>query len=167
MNQARMVIEPEFRIFDAAVVHGKDNLKIRIYLDKLNDPWGTPSIEDCARFSRSLDAKLMELAANGKIPDNYSLEVASPGAERELRGPEEWLRFQGKPMKVRYTVEREKMATAILDFIGREEDKTFWKKAELKKGKNAKKGKKKATEKNLEVMILLNDISQVKLYLDF
>jgi ribosome maturation factor RimP len=54
---------------------------------------GVPvSVDDCARASRALEAKLDD---GGLVPERYVLQVSSPG-DRPLRTPEEWRRFVGR-----------------------------------------------------------------------
>jgi ribosome maturation factor RimP len=54
------------------------------------------SVDDCARASRALEAKL---DGGGLVPERYVLEVSSPG-DRLLRTPEEWRRFVGRWVSV-------------------------------------------------------------------
>jgi ribosome maturation factor RimP len=55
---------------------------------------GVPlAVDDCARASRALEAKLDE---SGVVGDRYVLEVSSPGIERPLRTVAEWRRFVGQ-----------------------------------------------------------------------
>ena len=51
------------------------------------------TIEDCARASRAIEARL---DAGGIVGDRYVLEVSSPGIERPLRTPDDWRRFAGQ-----------------------------------------------------------------------
>jgi ribosome maturation factor RimP len=51
------------------------------------------NIEDCARASRALEARLEEDAL---VSEQYVLEVSSPGADRPLRTAADWRRFVGK-----------------------------------------------------------------------
>ncbi len=50
------------------------------------------SLEDCERMSRALEATLDEV---GLIPDNYVLEVSSPGISRILSTDREFISFKG------------------------------------------------------------------------
>jgi ribosome maturation factor RimP len=51
------------------------------------------TIEDCARASRAIEAKLDEASYAGT---RYVLEVSSPGVERPLRNADDWRRFIGR-----------------------------------------------------------------------
>ena len=50
------------------------------------------SVEDCARVSRALEARL---DGNALVSPQYVLQVSSPG-ERPLRTAEDWKRFVGR-----------------------------------------------------------------------
>jgi ribosome maturation factor RimP len=56
-------------------------------------------IEDCERVSRVV-GPLIDHA--NLIDSRYDLEVSSPGAERPLRGPSDYERFNGKRVNIRY-----------------------------------------------------------------
>jgi ribosome maturation factor RimP len=51
------------------------------------------TIEDCARASRALEARL---EAGALVSEQYVLEVSSPGADRPLRSAADWRRFVGR-----------------------------------------------------------------------
>jgi ribosome maturation factor RimP len=51
------------------------------------------TIEDCARVSRAVEARL---EAGALVSEQYVLEVSSPGADRPLRSPADWRRFVGR-----------------------------------------------------------------------
>ena len=51
------------------------------------------TIEDCARASRALEARL---EADAMVSEQYVLEVSSPGADRPLRTAADWRRFIGR-----------------------------------------------------------------------
>lgn len=70
------------------------NLKLAVFLDK---PEGL-TVEDCADFSRAIGDLLEE---SDLIPVGYTLEVSSPGLDRELKTLEDFKRFKGKLVKVR------------------------------------------------------------------
>ncbi|MDH4262614.1 MAG: hypothetical protein OEV78_06180 [Spirochaetia bacterium] len=161
-DAALMALEKGFKLYDIKLVHGKSGLKVRVLLDKLDDPWGTPTVSDCGKFAKALDSRLTNLVNMGKMSDDYTLEVSSPGAERELVGSDEWVRFKDKPMKVRYNISPVKANANIFSLVRLDGETVYWKKAVLKKDKKSK------NEKfNEEIGILIKDIIQVKLYLDF
>jgi len=57
---------------------------------------GSVSVDDCARVSRALEARLDE---SGLVPERYVLQVSSPG-DRPLRTVPEWRRFVGRWVSV-------------------------------------------------------------------
>ncbi len=71
-----------------------NNLYLRIFIDK---PGGV-GLEDCELVSKHIGA---ELEGKAIIPHRYFLEVSSPGVERPLYKPEDFLRFRGSAIKLR------------------------------------------------------------------
>ncbi|BCJ85302.1 ribosome maturation factor RimP [Effusibacillus dendaii] len=65
------------------------NWFLRVFIDK---PGGV-DIEDCGRVSEALSNKLDEV---DPIPNSYFLEVSSPGAERSLKKPSDFVRSIGE-----------------------------------------------------------------------
>ena len=57
---------------------------------------GGVSVDDCARVSRALEARLDN---SRLVAEQYVLQVSSPG-DRPLRSPEEWRRFVGRWVSV-------------------------------------------------------------------
>ena len=51
-------------------------------------------VDDCARVSRAVEARLEEA---GLVGERYVLEVSSPGIERPLRHVRDWQRAVGQP----------------------------------------------------------------------
>jgi ribosome maturation factor RimP len=51
------------------------------------------TVEDCARASRAIEAKLDE---GGMVNERYVHEVSSPGIERPLRNAFDWVKFIGR-----------------------------------------------------------------------
>jgi ribosome maturation factor RimP len=74
---------------------GQSGRTLRISIDH-DDPI---TIEDCERVSK-VAGPLLDRAA--LIEGPYDLEVSSPGAERPLRSHDEYRRFNGKRVNVRY-----------------------------------------------------------------
>ena len=74
---------------------GHSGRTLRISIDR-NEPI---KIEDCERVSRVVGP----LIDHSELIDGpYDLEVSSPGAERPLRNREEYERFNGKRVNIRY-----------------------------------------------------------------
>ena len=75
-------------------IGGKENtLEVSIM-----KPDGSMDLDTCAEVSEQLSAILDE---KDLISEEYTLEVCSPGAEREIRDPEELDRLAGKYVYVR------------------------------------------------------------------
>jgi len=66
---------------------------LRLYIDS---PDGI-SLDDCEKVSRAVSAMLDEA---DPIPNEYTLEVSSPGLDRVLRTQAHFLRFAGSRVKV-------------------------------------------------------------------
>lgn len=64
---------------------------LEIRIDRRDDTKVT--IEDCARASRALEARL---EAGALVSEQYVLEVSSPGADRPLKTAADWRRFVGR-----------------------------------------------------------------------
>ncbi|CAO2042378.1 unnamed protein product [Urochloa humidicola] len=79
------------------------NLTIRVRIEKMSARYGSPTIDDIEAYTIAYRAKLDDAESAGKIPQNISLEVSSPGVERVVRIPEELERFKERTMYVRYT----------------------------------------------------------------
>ena len=90
--------EKDLSLYKAEFVReGKDRY-LRVIIDK---PWTGEeryiSTDDCELVSRFLSEKLDELDI---IPDNYYLEVSSPGLDRALIKEEDYVRFKGRTIEV-------------------------------------------------------------------
>ena len=72
---------------------GKDAV-LRLFIDKE----GGIALDDCAGVSHELSAIL---DVEEIITCNYTLEVSSPGLDRPLKKPEDYLRYVGRLVKVR------------------------------------------------------------------
>jgi ribosome maturation factor RimP len=67
---------------------------IEIRIDRRDG--GNVSVDDCARVSRALEARLDD---SGLVPERYVLQVSSPG-DRPIRSSAEWRRFVGRWVSV-------------------------------------------------------------------
>ena len=80
---------------------------LRVYIDKE----GGVSIDDCEAVSRPLSDALDEA---DPIQGSYTFEVSSAGADRVLKKPEHFARFQGAEVEVRLYRARD----GRKDFVG-------------------------------------------------
>ena len=74
---------------------GQSGRTLRISIDHVEPI----TIEDCERVSR-VAGPLVD--HSNLIDGPYNLEVSSPGAERPLRGQQDYERFNGKRVNIRY-----------------------------------------------------------------
>lgn len=131
-SAGRDCLSPGFTIFDMSFAYSSNGVKILVSLDKLDDPYGSPNVEDCERFTKLFRLKLDAIATQGDMPVSYSIEVSSPGAEREIRFPEELERFRALPLKVYYQGDNGKGRQDILSFRKLENGTSFWNLADVK-----------------------------------
>jgi ribosome maturation factor RimP len=68
----------------------KSRMLIEVRIDKRDG--SAVTVADCATASRAIEGLL---DAGGIVPENYELQVSSPG-ERPLRSPGDWRRFVGR-----------------------------------------------------------------------
>jgi ribosome maturation factor RimP len=85
--------------------HGRGAV-LRLVIDR---PDGGVTLDDCERASNTASAVL---DASDPIDHPYRLEVSSPGAERPIRRPEEWMAAVGRRVNVRL---READAELVLE----------------------------------------------------
>ena len=89
VETVKQVVKPildkhTFYLFDVEFVKENKSWYLRVYIDKK----GGITIDDCVLVSDELSEKLDEMDPD-PIPQQYFLEVSSPGAERPLRNDEE------------------------------------------------------------------------------
>ena len=72
---------------------------VRLYIDRAGETSAlcTLKVEDCEKVSRSVQ-RLLDVET--VFPNNYTLEVSTPGLERALNNVSEYTRFKGKLSKV-------------------------------------------------------------------
>ncbi|MFW6410049.1 MAG: ribosome maturation factor RimP [Halanaerobiales bacterium] len=68
---------------------------LRVFIENRN---GDLTLEDCETVSKMLSVELDE---KDPISQSYILEVSSPGIERPLKKPEDYLRFKGEKIKLK------------------------------------------------------------------
>ena len=112
---------------------------LRVYIDKE----GGIDIEDRQALSEKLEA---ELDRGDVVPDSYILEVSSPGIDRVLRKPRDFVREQGKKVDVTLYASREGKKLLVGELTGFDGD---------------------AIELDGAAKIALADIAQVRLHIDF
>ena len=70
-------------------------MRLALTIDKLD---GTQiNIDDCVRATKEASAIL---DVEDPIKGEYDLEISSPGTDRPLTRPQDFIRFQGEPLKL-------------------------------------------------------------------
>ncbi|MBQ2932902.1 MAG: ribosome maturation factor RimP [Clostridia bacterium] len=86
--------ENDCYIYDLEYLKEGKSRTLRIFADKEG---GGISLDECEAISRKLSE---ELDKKDPIPENYMLEVSSPGIERRLRNPEHFSRYIGETIDI-------------------------------------------------------------------
>ncbi|MBC5715877.1 ribosome maturation factor RimP [Flintibacter faecis] len=94
-------------LWDVEYVKEAGEWFLRVYIDKE----GGVSIDDCEAVSRPLSDLLDEA---DPIEGSYTFEVSSAGADRVLKKPEHFARFQGQEVEVKLYRPRD----GRKDFVG-------------------------------------------------
>jgi len=89
-----VVLEAECSLWDVEYVKEAGQWFLRVYNDKTEGI----SIDDCEKVSRALDPLLDELDV---IPGQYTFEVSSAGAERQLKRLRDFEQFLGRLIEVK------------------------------------------------------------------
>jgi len=85
-----IVAELDLELVDVEFLKEGRDWFLRVYIDA---PKGSIDIEQCSMVSEKLSE---ELDRTDPIPQNYFLEVSSPGAERPLKKEEDYLKAIGQ-----------------------------------------------------------------------
>lgn len=151
-------------LYDVHIAYTAKGAKISVFIDKLDDKWGSPTIAECEKFSRLMHLKLEALENLDTSPKFFTLEVSSPGAERSLRSIEDYKRFQGLPMKLQ--VEEEGQAQTWVVSLKEIQDRHLLVQlADVKFNRNQGLiGKRKKPQ---PFLVALSGIKKAKLHLDF
>jgi len=163
---------PVVEIYNLKLSKLYNDYYIQIELDNLNDPFGSVTVDICENFSKDFIQSLDERLASDKIAfnlpmdleiDNYTLEVSSAGAEREIQFPNDLERYKELPLKIRFNDSiKEKDQEIIAKFVSLENDDYVFEEYFTKKQKKNVKTKTKA---NL-IKLKQDNIKKINLYLD-
>ena len=96
-----VVKERGLELWDVEYVREAGTNYLRIYIDR---PGEGVFIDDCEAVSKALDPMLDEA---DPIPDAYTFEVSSAGAERQLKRERDFLQFMGAKIEVKLYRPRE------------------------------------------------------------
>ncbi|MGI6576368.1 MAG: ribosome maturation factor RimP [bacterium] len=83
-----------FEVVDVQYRKEGANWYLRVFIDKETGI----NLDDCQLLSEQLSKLLDE---KDPIPHSYLLEVSSPGIERPLKNEQDFIRFQGKRIKLK------------------------------------------------------------------
>ncbi|CAL8463893.1 g3428 [Coccomyxa elongata] len=154
-------------LYSFRAAHVKDRLYIRI--DKLDDLYGSPTLDEVEAFSREF-YKGLEAALGAEGAGKLSIEISSPGAERIVRIPRELERFGSLPMQVTFLKEpgSTETNTRVLSLLEMDEEQgtTRWGLADVKE--NRRKGVMKLSKKESAITfdLPISSLQLVKLHLE-
>lgn len=106
-----IAVEQGVYIVDVTYKKNGGNYSLCYYIDKE----GGVGIDECELFSKAVEERL---DAEDIIEDNYTLEVSSPGADRQLTKEREFLYYIGREVDVKLY----KAENGVKEFTGVLED---------------------------------------------
>ena len=90
----KLAEEMNFSVVDVEYKKEGEERILRVYIDKE----GGVGLDDCELFSRALEEIIDK---EDPIPEAYSLEVSSPGLDRQLKKEREFLHYLGRQVEVK------------------------------------------------------------------
>ena len=90
----KAALELGYELYDIEYKKEGSEWYLRIFIDK---PEGM-GVDDCEKYSRHISPLLDE---SDPVPDNYILEISSPGMFRKLKTPEHFKRYMGEQVEVK------------------------------------------------------------------
>lgn len=91
---AQIVDETGYELVDFEFIKEGQNWILRVFIDKE----GGITIDNCETFSRKLE-KLLD--TEDPIQQAYMLEVSSPGIERPLKKPSDFVKYSGQTVYIK------------------------------------------------------------------
>ncbi|MFB6351440.1 MAG: ribosome maturation factor RimP [Bradymonadaceae bacterium] len=94
---------------------------VRVYVERLGevDEKEGVSVDECAEVSRYMEAYM---DADDRIPENYMLEVSSPGLERPLKKPRHVENAIGEQVELVTRVQVDGKNKFVADLVGFEDE---------------------------------------------
>ncbi len=88
-------------LFEVEWLTDRAGWTLRVFIERpgAQDASGGVTLEDCVEVSRDVSSVLD--GVEDLIPHHYNLEVSSPGLDRKLRGPSDYVRFVGQLAKLK------------------------------------------------------------------
>ncbi|MCP3736113.1 ribosome maturation protein RimP [Sphingomonas sp. RP10(2022)] len=121
------LIEPEatalgFDLVRVKMFGGKSDPTLQVMAERPDT--GQLTIDDCADLSRRISDVLDALEAEGKDPieDAYRLEVSSPGIDRPLTRPQDYVKWAGHEAKITLAEKIDNRKILTGDLVGIEGD---------------------------------------------
>ena len=167
---AEEVLPEDLCVHDFKVIYSRKSVHLKISLDNVKNPMGSPTLAECASYSRVYNSRLEEFIQNqgaeSSLSKAYTIEISSPGAQRKIKVPDELNRFYGQPMKVKYYKNNNDVQWCeVLMFRDFDENsQSLWQIADTKF--NQKQGKIKKNKISSIFKIPLSQIKQVNLFID-
>lgn len=98
-KELELKLEPLFEnsnyeIVDVRIFRGK-KLVVQIFIDKKN---GSVTLDDCEKWSEKVGSFI---DMNSLIESSYILEISSPGVDRIIKKPADFIRFKGYDVKIK------------------------------------------------------------------
>lgn len=142
-NEVEKIIDgTPMELVDVEYIREK-NWYLRVYIDKE----GGVDLEDCQHVSQELSRVL---DADDPIPDNYLLEVSSPGLDRILKKDKDFLRYAGRTVDIHFFSPYEGAKDMVAQLIQKRDDGTL-----------------AVAVDGLEKSLDMKNVAQVRLHIDF
>lgn len=137
---------------------------VDIRIDKLTDPYGSPSLDEIGAFSRDFNERLESLLGEEAVGD-IEIEISSPGATRAVKLPHELSRFSSLPMVV---CSKDSPEPRIFNFIDMIDGSiSVWKYADVKANRSLGKGRGLSKkQKEMRIEIPLESLLSVNVHID-
>ena len=173
------VAEQGMGIYSAKIQKTAGGFFFDIQLDRFDNEYGSVTLEECEKYSRAvvelIDTTVRDGGEYRKLlpelltEENYTLQVSSAGAERRLKVPEDLERFKSKPFRLRYELEDKSDQVLVLYEGFRDVDEIRYYKFNIyvPKAKKGVKRKAKSEETLDNIELRLEQIKEIKLYLEF
>lgn len=99
-EKAMSLLEPivaaeGLELIDLEFLREREGWVLRLFIDK---PGGRVGLDECSQVSRAVDPVL---DVEDIVPNEYNLEVSSPGVNRPLKKPAHYERVKGQKVKVK------------------------------------------------------------------
>lgn len=163
-ERVQAALPAELTLYKIAFFHSKGNTRIVIQLDKPSDAYGSVNIGECEAYARKLRDSLDEHEKVTGVNLNYSLEVSSAGAERELMSLADVKRFSALPLSVTFAAENGKVLSEVVKASAFEGETVVFNLADCKLNR------KRLTPKKIlaapAYRVEWNNIKKIRLHLD-